>query len=113
MLRASPSGVVAARHVAERLSVERHAKLITYTATDGVVPGPAGAGWCDTIPEAFRSRGAGWPVIGTQFHAEQRQFAAPAPGDPSESVDDPRLFFASAFEQIVDAYERAEAGGPR
>jgi hypothetical protein len=89
---------------------------------DGVVPGPGGAGWCDTVPEAFRSRDGAWPIIGTQFHAEQRQFAAPAPGDPSESVDDPRLFFASAFEQIVDAYEaheaheaheRADASGPR
>jgi hypothetical protein len=73
---------------------------------DGVTPGPAGSGWCDTVPEAFRSRGPGWPVIGTQFHAEQRQFAVPAPGDPPESVDDPRLFIAGAFEQIVDAYER-------
>jgi hypothetical protein len=75
---------------------------------DGVVPAPNGSGWCDTVPEAFRSRDAGWPVIGTQFHAEQREFGASAPGDPPESVEDPRLFIAAAFEQIVDAYERLD-----
>ncbi len=73
---------------------------------DGVVPGPRASTWCDTVTETFRSRGTGWPLIATQFHAEQRQFAAPAPGDPSSSVDDPRLFMAGAFEEIVDAYER-------
>jgi len=38
-----------------------------------------------------------------------RQFAAAAPGDPAESVDDPHLFMAAAFEEIVDAYEAHEA----
>jgi hypothetical protein len=78
---------------------------------DGVVVAPGGAGWCDTVPEAFRSRDGGWPLVGAQFHPEQRQFASPGPGDPSESVEDPRLFFASAFEEIVDAYERNPLGG--
>jgi hypothetical protein len=73
---------------------------------DGVVPGPKASTWCDMVTETFRSRGDGWPLIATQFHAEQRQFNAPAPGDPPESVDDPRLFIAGAFEEIVDAYER-------
>ncbi len=75
---------------------------------DGVMRAQDGSGWCDTVPEAFRSRDAGWPVIGTQFHAEQREFNASAPGDPPESVDDPRLFVAGAFEAIVDAYERLD-----
>ncbi|MCL2449896.1 MAG: discoidin domain-containing protein, partial [Polyangiaceae bacterium] len=47
-------------------------------------PNPNGAGWCDTVPEAFRSRDRAWPVIGAQFHAEQRDFASAAPGDPPE-----------------------------
>ncbi len=71
---------------------------------DGVFPNPNGAGWCDTIPEAFRSRDAAWPVIGAQFHAEQRDFTSAAPDDPPESVADPRLFVAAAYEQMVDAY---------
>ncbi len=73
---------------------------------DGVVPNPNGAGWCDTLPEAFRSKESSWPLIGAQFHAEQRDFSFSAPGDPPESIDDPRLFIAAAFEQIVDAYEK-------
>lgn len=73
---------------------------------DGVVRNPNGTGWCDTLPEAFRSKQSSWPLIGAQFHAEQRDFSLSAPGDPPESVDDPRLFIAAAFEQIVDAYEK-------
>jgi len=45
-------------------------------------------------------------VIGAQFHAEQRDFAEPAPGDPPESVADPRLFLAAAYDLIVDAHLR-------
>ncbi len=71
---------------------------------DGVFPNPSGPGWCDTVPEAFRSREPSWPIIASQFHAEQRDFATAAEGDPPESVADPRLFLAGAFEQIVDAY---------
>ncbi len=76
---------------------------------DGVFRDAAGTS-CDTVPEAFRSREDArderWPIIGTQFHAEQRDFAVPAPGDPPESIADARLFFAAAYEQMVDAYER-------
>jgi len=73
---------------------------------DAVFANPSGPGWCDTVPETFRSRGPGWPVIGAQFHAEQHDFTAPAPGDPPESVADPRLFLAAAYDEIVDAYVR-------
>jgi len=59
-----------------------------------------------TVTQAFRSRDRAWPVIGAQFHAEQRDFTTPAVGDPPESVADPRLFIASAYEEIVDAYLR-------
>ena len=67
-------------------------------------PNPSGGGWCDTVPEAFRSRDHAWPIIGAQFHAEQRDFASAAPGDPPESIADPRLFLAAAYESMVDAY---------
>lgn len=63
--------------------------------------GPQG---CTEVPEVFRSRGGGWPIIGVQFHPEQRDFPAPAPGDPPESVADPFLFLAAAYESLVDAY---------
>jgi hypothetical protein len=71
---------------------------------DGVYPDPAGTGWCDVVPEAFRSRDAGWPIIGAQFHAEQRDFSAAPPGEPPESVSDPFLFLAAAYETVVDRY---------
>ncbi len=69
-----------------------------------IFPNPSGAGWCDTVTQAFRSRDHAWPVIGAQFHAEQRDFTVPGPDDPPESVADPGLFLAAAFEQMVDAY---------
>jgi hypothetical protein len=72
---------------------------------DGVFPGPDGGTWCATVPEVFRSRDRAWPIIGAQFHAEQRDFANAAPGDPPESVADARLFLAAAYEAIVDSYE--------
>ncbi|MGH7435699.1 MAG: discoidin domain-containing protein [Polyangiaceae bacterium] len=72
----------------------------------GLFPNPSGSGWCDTVPEAFRSKDPSWPVIGAQFHAEQHEFASAAPGDPPEATADPRLFMAGVYEDIVDAYER-------
>jgi hypothetical protein len=78
--------------------------VVAASARDGVVPNPSGPGWCDTVPEAFRSRDHAWPIIGTQFHAEQKDFAIPGPGDPPESVADARLFIAAAYEEIVDAF---------
>jgi hypothetical protein len=80
--------------------------VVAASARDGVFPNPSGAGLCDTVPEAFRSRDPAWPVIGAQFHAEQRDFSAAAPGDPPESTADARLFFAAAYEEMVDAYVR-------
>jgi hypothetical protein len=78
--------------------------VVAASARDGVFPNPSGPGWCDTVPEAFRSKDRAWPVIGTQFHAEQKDFATPGPGDPPESIADPRLFIAAAYDEIVDAY---------
>jgi hypothetical protein len=78
--------------------------VVAASPRDGVFPNPSGPGWCDTVPEAFRSRDHAWPVIGTQFHAEQKDFATPGPGDPPESVADARLFIAAVYDEIVDAY---------
>jgi hypothetical protein len=78
--------------------------IVAAGPREGVFPNPSGPGWCDTVPEAFRSRDRAWPIIASQFHAEQRDFAVAAPGDPPESIADPRLFLASAYEQIVDAH---------
>jgi hypothetical protein len=69
-----------------------------------VFPNPSGPGSCDTVTEAFRSNDGGCPIIGTQFHAEQRDFSTPGPGDPPESIADARLFFDAAYEQMVSAY---------
>jgi hypothetical protein len=73
---------------------------------DGAFPNPAGPGLCDLVPEAFRSRDRAWPIIASQFHAEQKDFTTAGPGDPPESVADARLFLAGAYEQVVDAYVR-------
>jgi hypothetical protein len=78
--------------------------VVAASPQDGVFANPSGSGWCDTVPEAFRSKDGVWPIIGAQFHAEQRDFASAAPGDPPESTADPQLFLAAAYEQMVDAY---------
>jgi hypothetical protein len=78
--------------------------VVAASPRDGIFPNPSGPGWCDTVTQAFRSKDRAWPIIGAQFHAEQRDFTAPGPGDPPESVADPELFMAAAFEQMVDAY---------
>lgn len=71
---------------------------------DRAFANPDGPGKCVLVPEAFRSRDPAWPIIGTQFHVEQRDFANAGAGDPPESVSDPRLFLAAAFEVLADAY---------
>jgi hypothetical protein len=83
------------------------ADVVAAGPRDGVFRNPSGPGWCDTVPEAFRSRGSSdraWPIIGTQFHAEQKDFTTPGPDDPPESIADARLFLASSFEEMVDAF---------
>jgi hypothetical protein len=80
--------------------------VVAASPRDGVFPNPKGPGFCDTVPEAFRTRDEAWPIIAAQFHAEQRDFSIAAPGDPPESVADSRLFIAAALEEMVDAYVR-------
>ena len=80
--------------------------VVASSPHDGLSATLKGPSWCRTVPQAFRSRDAAWPIIGAQFHAEQRDFSSAAPGDPPESVADPRLFLAAAYELIVDAHLR-------
>ena len=68
------------------------------------LPNPNGAGRCTRVTEAYRSVGSGWPVIGAQFHAEQKDFDTALAGDPPEAATDARLFFAAAYELVLDAY---------
>jgi hypothetical protein len=95
----------------------RHFEVLAtseFCSPDVVAGGPRyglsaslkGPSWCRTVPQAFRSRDRAWPVIGAQFHAEQRDFGSAAPGDPPESIADPRLFLAAAYDLIVDAHLR-------
>ncbi len=79
-------------------------EVLPASPRDQVFPTPSGKGSCRVIPQAFRSRDRAWPVIAAQFHPEQRDFATAAPDDPPESVDDPELFLAAAFELVVDAH---------
>jgi hypothetical protein len=72
--------------------------------SDRAFPNPDGPGACVIVPEAFRSKDPSWPIIATQFHFEQRDFATAGAGDPPASVADPRLFLTAAFEEFADAY---------
>jgi hypothetical protein len=78
--------------------------VVAASPRDGVFPDRSSPGWCHTVPEVFRSRDPAWPILGMQFHAEQKDFAVPSTGDPPESIADARLFFAAAYEEMVDAY---------
>jgi hypothetical protein len=73
---------------------------------DGALRDASGTTGCATVPEVFRSRDPAWPVVGAQFHPEQRDFSSAAAEDPPESVADPRLFLAGAYEEMVDAFVR-------
>lgn len=74
-----------------------------------VAPNPNGKGRCARVTEAFRARDGVWPLIGVQFHPEQRDYDIAPTGDPPEAVADARLFVAAAYEEIVDAYLRNTA----
>jgi hypothetical protein len=80
--------------------------VVTTSRADGSFANPSGSGWCEVVPQVFRSRDAAWPVVGVQFHPEQRDFSTSVPPDPPESVADPRLFLAGAYEEVVNAYEQ-------
>ena len=94
----------------ERLEVDATSAFcapdVLASSREGVFRDPTGQTACSTIPEAFHSRDRSWPIIGAQFHPEQHDFPIAAPGDPAESVADPRLFVAAVYEEMVDAYQK-------
>jgi hypothetical protein len=68
---------------------------------------------CSEIPQAFHTTGPGFPIIGAQFHAEQRAFDVADARDPAWSTADPVLFVAAAWELAVDAWlAHPEPGAP-
>jgi hypothetical protein len=78
--------------------------VVASLRAPAVEKNPSGLGRCSRVTEVFRSRGDTWPVIGAQFHAEQRDFTTAPGGDPPEAIADARLFVAAIYEEIVDAY---------
>lgn len=80
--------------------------VVASLRAPAIVKNPTGSGRCSRVTEVFRSRGADWPLIGAQFHPEQRDFAVAPAGDPPEAIADARMFVAATYEEIVDAYLR-------
>jgi len=60
---------------------------------------------CVDVPQAFRSRDrTGYPLIGFQFHPEQRDLTRLAPGSPNAARGDALNIFANAIDLVLDAY---------
>lgn len=71
-------------------------------------PDPSQPGrFCVKIPQAFRSRDHdGYPIVGFQFHPEQRDLQRLAPGSPPDARGDALNFIANTLSLILDAYTR-------
>jgi hypothetical protein len=62
---------------------------------------------CVRIPQAFHSRDESrYPVIGFQFHPEQRDLTRLAPGSRAEDRGDALNVFANAVDMVVESYLR-------
>ncbi|MFO0659411.1 MAG: hypothetical protein U0165_06230 [Polyangiaceae bacterium] len=62
---------------------------------------------CIQVPQAFRSVSReGFPLIGFQFHPEQRDFTRLAPGSPTDARGDAMNVFANAVALALDEYIR-------
>jgi hypothetical protein len=60
---------------------------------------------CVVVPQAFRSRDVrGYPLVGFQFHPEQRDLQRLAPGSPPEARGDALNMVANAIDLALDAY---------
>lgn len=59
--------------------------------------------FCSIVPEVFRARDGDYPLVGMQFHPEQRDFAEADPHDPAHATADPRLLLQEIYESAVDA----------
>lgn len=66
---------------------------------------------CVTVPQAFRSRGEGrFPIIGFQFHPEQRDLQRLAPGSAPEARGDALNVLANAVDLALEGYVRGYWG---
>ncbi|MBI5532827.1 MAG: hypothetical protein HY898_08945 [Deltaproteobacteria bacterium] len=62
---------------------------------------------CVRIPQAFHSRARDrYPVVGFQFHPEQRDFPRLAPGSSDEERGDALNVFANAVDRAIEAWLR-------
>jgi hypothetical protein len=61
---------------------------------------------CVLVPQAFRSEGDGYPVLGFQFHPEQRDFRRLAPGSPPDARGDALNVVANAVDLALESLVR-------
>lgn len=62
---------------------------------------------CVRVPQAFRSVDAdGYPIVGFQFHPEQRDLPRLAPGDPPEARADSLQVVANTLDLAIEAWLR-------
>jgi hypothetical protein len=62
---------------------------------------------CITVPQAFRTTDpTKQPILGFQFHPEQRDLTRLAPGSPPEARADALAVFSNAIALVLDAYVR-------
>jgi hypothetical protein len=60
---------------------------------------------CVTVPQAFRTRDDGrFPIVGFQFHPEQRDLQRLAPGSPPEARGDALNVLANAIDLALEGY---------
>ena len=59
------------------------------------------------MPQAFRSRpGDGYPLVGYQFHPEQRDFTRLAPDSPPDARGDALNVIANTVDLVLESYRR-------
>jgi hypothetical protein len=61
---------------------------------------------CVRIPQAFRSRDGGYPVVGFQFHPEQQDFGRLSPASPRDARGDALNVLANAIDLVLESYRR-------
>jgi hypothetical protein len=77
-----------------------------WVAADGPEPTwPRGEQRCVKVPQAFRSRGdERYPIVGFQFHPEQRDLVRLVGGDPPDARGDALSVLANALDLALDSY---------
>lgn len=82
---------------------------VQASGPEAVTVDPADASLrCVTVPQAFRSRDdERFPIMGFQFHPEQRDLQRLAPGSPPEARGDALNVLANAVDLALEGYIRA------